>query len=70
MGSGETVTRERWFCCLCGGLTQRPPNTAGRVFCRAHSGLTVDEAPPDPLESIPTLAALMGEVTIPDKEKD
>jgi hypothetical protein len=63
------MTRERWFCCLCGAVTTRRPNTAGRVFCHAHAGLTVDEAPPDPLESIPTLAAQLREDTPTRKGK-
>lgn len=54
------MTRQRWFCSFCGGLTDRPPDARdGRVRCRGHAALPieVDLIPPDPLESLPTMAA-------------
>lgn len=53
------VSRRRWFCSVCGALTQREPGTNGRVLCHAHSGLRVDEVPPDPAESLPTMRQVM-----------
>jgi hypothetical protein len=51
------VTRMRWFCCLCGELTDREPDAGRRALCRAHSNVALDTVPPDPLTSLPMQAA-------------
>ena len=50
------MTRQRWFCCLCGALTARMPRPDGRALCAAHSTVALDTVPPDPLQSIPSMA--------------
>lgn len=64
------MTRERWFCYVCGAMTARRPDRYGRAFCHAHSGLEVDVIPPDPLESLPVQAAdINGEVEQATRER-
>lgn len=48
------MSRQRWFCRFCGGVTNRPEGV-----CAAHADLPglVDAVPPDPLESLPVTAA-------------
>lgn len=51
------MTRQRWFCAVCGALTINPAERDGRAYCRAHSDLpALDEVAPDPLESLPVTA--------------
>lgn len=52
--------RSRWFCSFCGAITLRRPSPSdGLVRCHAHSNLPaeVDAAGPDPITSLPTVAA-------------
>ena len=58
------MTRERWFCCLCGAMTVYPAWRDGRYYCRAHADL-FDREPPDPLRSLPMQAADTGEDLTP-----
>lgn len=51
------MTRERWFCCLCGALTATGFKSDGRAYCRAHDDLRVDSVPRDPLRSLPMQAS-------------
>lgn len=51
------MSRQRWFCSVCGGLTNRPPGPTGRAYCRAHADIpALDAVPPDPLESLPSMS--------------
>jgi hypothetical protein len=60
------VTRQRWFCFLCGALTDRQPLDGRRALCVAHSAIPLDEVPPDPLTSLPlTAATIHGEALPP-----
>lgn len=54
--------RQRWFCQLCGAMTGRKPGPDGRVSCLAHSRVSLDELPADPIESRPL-------VTIPTRSR-
>ncbi len=49
------MTRQRWFCCLCGAMTARMPRPDGRVLCHSHSTVALDENPRSELESLPVL---------------
>lgn len=53
------MTRQRWFCSLCGAMTTRPPDDGRYARCVAHSNLPreADLTPPDPLTTIPPMAA-------------
>lgn len=65
-------TRVRWFCAYCGSITQRHPDPRdGKVRCHAHSTIPPDHVliPPDPLTSLPTLAAQLREDTQPTEGK-
>jgi len=62
--------RKRWFCCLCGAMTTRDPGTKRYATCHAHSSVTVDFVPPDPLESLPMNSAELGEAASPTRERE
>lgn len=53
------MTRARWFCAICGALTNRPPDDGRYARCAAHSTLPLDRdlIPPDPATNLPTMAA-------------
>lgn len=50
------MSRQRWFCQVCGALTQRTPARDGRALCAAHAGLPlIEPVPADPLNDVPTM---------------
>lgn len=66
--------RKRWFCCLCGKMTDDPVFDSGMyAYCRFHSDMARAERdliPPDPLTTIPPMrVALTGEDVQAAREK-
>lgn len=61
------MSRARWFCSFCGAMTARPPDDGRFARCAAHEGLPRerDLIPPDPLTTLPTMAAELREDTSP-----
>ena len=64
--------RRRYFCSVCGVLCDRPVFDGPYARCRAHASLPREQdlIPPDPLETLPLLAAHWREDTKTIKERE
>lgn len=66
------MSRQRWFCSLCGALiTHAPAMRDGYARCRAHAGLPAESSlvPGDPVASLPSRAGEVAEAVKAAREK-